>query len=66
MYDASYLGICVFTNFSGDVPPNIVVNSSKFLTNIGSNAGPFNVSPTIPNVVIPTLEATKLKSTSDV
>ncbi len=30
-------------------------NSSKFLTKIGSNAGPFIVSPTIPNVVTPTL-----------
>ena len=33
---------------------------------IGSNAGPINVSPTIPKVVTPTLCATKLKSTSDV
>jgi len=34
--------------------------------NIGSKAGPFWVSPTIPNVVTPTLWATKLKSTSEV
>jgi hypothetical protein len=34
--------------------------------NIGSNAGPLRVSPTIPNVVTPTLWDTKLKSTSDV
>ena len=33
---------------------------------IGSKAGPLIVSPTIPNVVTPTLCATKLKSLSDV
>jgi hypothetical protein len=34
--------------------------------NIGSNAGPERVSPTIPSVVTPTLCATKLKSLSEV
>jgi hypothetical protein len=33
---------------------------------IGSKAGPFKVSPAIPNVVIPTLCETKDKSLSDV
>ena len=33
---------------------------------IGSNAGPFNVYPTIPNVVTPTLCETKVKSVSEV
>jgi hypothetical protein len=33
---------------------------------IGSKAGPFKVSPTIPKVVTPTLCATKLKSLSEV
>jgi hypothetical protein len=33
---------------------------------IGSNAGPFKVSPTIPNVVTPTLCATNDKSRSEV
>jgi hypothetical protein len=33
---------------------------------IGSNAGPCSVSPTRPKVVTPTLEATKVKSRSDV
>ena len=53
-------------NFSADVPPKYVENSSKFVMKIGSKAGPFNVSPTIPKVVTPTLYATKLKSTSEV
>jgi hypothetical protein len=56
----------VFTNFSGDVGPNTVSNSVKFVMKIGSKAGPNKVSPTIPNVVTPTLWATKLKSTSEV
>jgi hypothetical protein len=34
--------------------------------NTGSNAGPLIVSPTRPNVVTPTLWATKDKSVSDV
>jgi hypothetical protein len=34
--------------------------------NIGSNAGPFKVSPTIPKVVTPTLCETNDKSLSDV
>ena len=55
MYAASYFGICVFTNFSGLVPPKYVVNSSKLVMKIGSKAGPLSVSPTIPNVVTPTL-----------
>jgi hypothetical protein len=33
---------------------------------IGSKAGPFKVSPTIPNVVTPTLWATNDKSRSEV
>ena len=66
MYAASYFGICVFTNFSGLVPPKYVVNSSKLVMKIGSKAGPLSVSPTIPNVVTPTLWATNDKSRSDV
>ena len=34
--------------------------------NIGSKAGPCRVSPTIPNVVTPTLCATNVKSLSEV
>ena len=38
MYANSYFGICVLTNFSGDVPPNTVWNSSKLVvtTSIGT------------------------------
>jgi hypothetical protein len=66
IYAASYFGICVFTNFSGEVPPNTVWKSSKLVIKIGSKAGPIRVSPAIPKVVTPTLCATKLKSTSEV
>ena len=66
IYAASYFGICVSTNFSGEVPPKIAENSSKLDTKIGSKAGPLKVSPTIPNVVTPTLCATNDKSRSEV
>ena len=66
IYAASYLGICVLINFVGTVPPKKVWNSSKFVIKIGSNAGPFRVSPTKPKVVTPTLCATNDKSVSEV
>ena len=48
------------------MPPKYVLNSSKLVIKIGSNAGPLNVSPTKPRVVTPTLCATNDKSFSDV